>query len=485
MRSLLGLCAADVLLSLLGAGVLMAVGTWDRLPRMSRVGPSLLVGFAASAVALPPLLYAGIAPTPLVVGAIAAIALGAGSALRRRREQRALDASGGGLLAGLIFAVLIAPFVVRAALEPMLKFDAYADWSLKARLIYGHGGLILGAFDPDTLGRLYQAGHREYPLGLPTTEAFAFHMAGGTGSRIVHLQCVLVFVAFAATAWSMLRPRVDAAILGGVLCLLVVAPSLHTQILSTYADVPLACFWALAAVALGLWFAGDGDDRLALATLLAAAALATKQEGLVLDASLFAIALAYGVTRSRRNVPSLALAVGVIVVTALPWQIRVHALGLHDADIAPSGARMARQAGSLPTIVHRLAGELVGARWPAIVPLAVGVALWLAWARRDRLALAFLGVLTAAMIGLAVIYWNARIPVAGLLVQSAERVVTGPVFLAVVTLPLLLDRLARPPGGSTPAQRPDPRPRRAALRMHPGEREQPQRAAALGGERLE
>jgi hypothetical protein len=205
----------------------------------------------------------------------------------------------------------------------------------------------------------------------------------------------------------------------------------------------------------------------------------------VLDASLFAIALAYGVTRSRRNVPSLALAVGVIVVTALPWQIRVHALGLHDADIAPSGARMARQAGSLPTIVHRLAGELVGARWPAIVPLAVAVALWLAWARRDRLALGFLGVLTTATIGLAVIYWNARIPVPGLLVQSAERVVTGPVFLAVVTLPLLLDRLARPPGGSTPAQRPDPRPRRAALRMHPGEREQPQRAAALGGERLE
>jgi hypothetical protein len=485
MSSLLGLCAADAMLSLLGAGVLMAIGTWDRLPRISRIGPALLVGFAASAIVLPPLLYAGIAPTPLVVGALVAAALGAGVALRRRRERRTLDASGGGLVTGLILALLTAPFVVRAAIEPMLKFDAYADWSLKARLIYGHGGLILGAFDPDTLGRLYQAGHREYPLGLPTTEAFAFHMAGGSSSRIVHLQCVLIFVAFAATAWSTLRPRVDPAILGGVLCLLVVAPSLHTQILSTYADVPLASFWALAAVALGLWFAGDGDDRLALATVLAAAALATKQEGLVLDASLFAIAIVYGVTRSRRHAPRLALSAGVVIVTALPWQIRVRTLGLHDADIAPSGARMARQAGSLPAIAHRLADELFGARWPAIVPLALAVALWLAWTRRDRLALAFLGVLATATLGLVVIYWNATIPVPGLLVQSAERVVTGPVLLAVVTLPLLLGRLIRDEGDSAPAQRPDPRARGTALRTVPGQREQPQRAAALGGERLE
>jgi hypothetical protein len=456
--SIVGLLAADIVLSALGAGVLMAIGSWARLARWSRLGPSLLVGFASAAVVLPPLLYVGVSPTPIVVAVLAALSLATGSVLARRRPRIDAAPSGGGLWTALIVAVLLAPFTIRAAFEPILKFDAYSDWSLKARLIYGHGGLLLGAFDPHTLGSLYQPGHREYPLGIPVTEAFAFHMAGSASARIIHLQCLAIFLAFAATAWSLLRPRVDPAILGAVLCLLAVAPSLHTQILSTYADVPLSAVWALAAISLGLWIAGDGADRLAFATVLAAAALAIKQEGLVLDAALVAVAIVFALTTRKRGVlRGLVASAGVAVITAVPWQIRVHSLGLHDADIDPTPSRMAHQAHALPTIVHRLAVELLGTRWPGIVPLAVVAAAWLAWTRRDRMAVAFLALLATSSLGLVFIYWNARIAIAPLLVESAERVVTGPVFLAVVTLPLLLDALAS-------AQRTDAGPGRRARR---------------------
>ena len=287
------------------------------------------------------------------------------------------------------------PLVLRAASEPLVKFDAYADWSLKARLIYGHGGLVLGAFDPHTLGAYYQPAHREYPLGLPTVEAFDFHMAGGADSRVIHLQVVLLFLAFVTTLWSLLRYRVHPAILGSVACLLVAAPSLHTQILSAYADVPMSCLWALAALSL-VPLAGRGPVRTGSpsATLLAAGALATKQEGIVIDTALFAVAaLAVGGRTESPAAAGLAVAAAAVVASGLPWQIRVRTLGLHDADIAPSAARMVHQAHLLPTIVHRLGGELVWTRWPAVVPLAVTVALWLAWTRRDTVALAFLGLL--------------------------------------------------------------------------------------------
>jgi hypothetical protein len=456
VTSLAGLLAANLVLAVMGAGALMAAGTWDRLRPRSRIGPSLLAGFAGAAVLLPPLLYLGVAPTPLVVIALAATALAIGAAVRRRRHAEPPDRAGGGLLAGALVAALVAPLVLRAATEPLVKFDAYADWSLKAKLIYGHGGLILGAFDPHTLGAYYQAAHREYPLGFPTVEAFDFHMAGGADSRVIHLQVVLVFLAFVATLWSLLRYRVHPAILGSVACLLVAAPSLHTQILSAYADVPMSCLWALAALSMCLWLAGDGADRLALGAVLAAGALAMKQEGLVMDAALFAVlALAVGATRDRRRLAGLAVAAGAVVATGLPWQLRVRTLGLHDADIAPSAGRMVHQAHLLPTIVHRLGGELLWTRWPAVVPLAVAVALWLAWTRRDAIALAFLGLLGTTALGLVCIYWNAAIPVQGLLAQSARRVVTAPVLLAVALLPVMLERLARraPVEVARPAER--------------------------------
>jgi hypothetical protein len=444
VTSLAALLAANVVLAALGAGALMAAGTWDRLPPLSRIGPSLVIGFAGAAVLLPPLLYLGVAPTPLVVIALAAAALATGMAVRRTRHPGPLDRAGGGLLVGAIVAALVAPLVVRAATEPLVKFDAYADWSLKAKLIYGHGGLILGAFDPHTLGSYYQAAHREYPLGFPTIEAFDFHLAGGAGSRIVHLQVVLLFLAFVATVWSLLRYRVHPAILAGVACLLIAAPSLHAQILSAYADVPMSCLWALAALSLGLWLAGDGADRLVLATVLAAGALAIKQEGLVMDAALFSIAvLTVGLRRDRGRLIGLAAAASVVVASGLPWQLRVRALGLHDADIAPSAGRMLHQAHLLPTILHRLGGELLWTRWPGVVPLAVAVALWLAWTRRDAMALAFLGLLGTTALGLVFIYWNAAVPVQSLLAESARRVVTAPVLLSVAVLPLMLERLAR------------------------------------------
>lgn len=474
MTSIAGLVAADAILAALGASLLMAFGAWDRLPRWSRPGPALLAGFAAAATVLPPLLYVGVGPTPIVVGALAAVSLAAGAAIRRRAERARPDVSGGGAIAGLVLAVLLVPFSARAALEPVVKFDAYADWSLKARLIYGHGGLILGALDPQTLGAAYQAGHREYPLGLPTTEAFLFHLSGGAGSRVIHLQALAILLAFAATTWSLLRPRVDPAILGACLCLLVVSPSLHTQVLSTYADVPLASLWALAACCLGLWLAGDGGDRLALATLFAAAALAVKQEGIPLDLALYAVALAcVCATRQRARLPGLALSAAVVAASAVPWQVRTRTLGLHDADIDPSAGRMSHQTHTVPSIVHRLAVELLGTRWPGIVPLAIVAALWLVWRQRDRVALAFLALLATSSFALVLIYWNARIPVHGLLVESAERVVLGPVFLAVIALPLLLDRAVRAAAPVlAPPQAADARAWRPTGRPRPRQREQ-------------
>jgi hypothetical protein len=442
VTELLGLAALDLVLAALGAGVLLASGAWDRLAPWSRVGPALFVGLAATTAALGMLVYLGVSPTPAVAALLAGLALVGGLALRPR-PSAPRDPSGGGALAALAVAVLGTPLALRALAEPLVKFDSYSDWSLKARLLYGHGGLLLGALDERSLGPAYAFAHREYPLGLPALEALGFHAAGSASARVVHAQLLVLLGSFAATVWSLLRPRVDPLLLGACLCLLVVAPGLHTQLLAGYADVPLACFWALAALALLLWVLWDGSDRLVLAGVLAAAAAATKQEGGLFGVALLVtVALALVVTRQARRLVPLAVMAGAVLASTLPWRIWVAQHGLHDADIAPGPRRMLDQVGQVPAIVRRLTAELVWVRWPGILPLAVVVALALLVPRSTRLlAATFLAVLGAAFAGLVLVYWNARVGVAGLLQTSAERVVVAPLLLAAVFLPLLLARL--------------------------------------------
>jgi hypothetical protein len=440
--SLLGLAAANVLLLALGAGGLMLSGTWDRLRPLSRIAPALLAGFAIAAAALPPLVYAGLSPTPIVGIALGVLVLGAGVLRGRARAAASAAASGDGLVVFLGAAVVGLPLVVRAAVEPLTRFDAYADWTLKAKLLYGHGGLVAGAFDRQSLSSYYAASHREYPLGLPSVEALDFHFMGGVDPQLIHLQSVLLAAAFAGTVWSLLRPRVSPVILAATLLLLIVAPSLHTQLLAAYADAPIACLWAGSGLAFGLWLLGDGDDRLALGALLAAGALATKQEGIVLDASLLvAVGIALTVRRSAHDLLRFGVAAGCVVATAIPWQVWVRVHRLHDADIAPSASRMVHRASTVPTIVHRLGAELVWLRWPGIVAIAVLAALILIVRQRDWFAAGYLLLLALSMAGIVVVYWNARIPVAGLLTQSAERVITGPVLLSAAALPLLIARV--------------------------------------------
>ncbi|MCU1348255.1 MAG: hypothetical protein JWO56_1285 [Acidobacteria bacterium] len=440
--SLAGLLAANVLLLTLGAGGLMLCGTWDRLAPWSRIAPSLLAGFAIATIVFPPLIYLGLSPTPLVGGACTAFVLGLGMLRRRTTGGGGVDLSGQGAVPFVVALIVSAPLLVRASVEPLTKFDAYADWTLKARILYGHGGLVAGAFDRRSLSALYGASHREYPIGLPSVEALDFHFMGAADSQLIHLQTVLLAAAFAGTVWSLLRPRVPPAILSATLLLFLVAPSLHTELLAAYADAPVACLWAGAGLAFGLWLLGDGHDRLLLGSVLAAGALATKQEGIVLDASLvLVVSLVLVARRSTADACRFGIAIGCVVATAIPWQVWVRAHRLHDADISPSPRRMVERANTVPAIVHRLGAELVGLRWPGIVVLAVLSALILIVRRRDAFAAGFVLLLGLSMSGLVVVYWNARIPIEGLLTQSAERVVTGPVLLCVAALPLLLARV--------------------------------------------
>src|SRR5207247_2173289 len=191
IRGLLGIALALLGLLPLGAGVLLLTRT------PFRVGLAVFTGIAAAMVLLPPLVYLGLAPSIPVVLALGVAALAAGMLFGRRVRERAR-------IEPLPFLVLAAPLVLlaaRGAQKPVDQYDAFANWTLKAKLLYFDRSFASASIAPPV--------HREYPLGLPSLEAYVLHAVGSANVRVAHALFVLFLCVLPPAAWRELRPHVS------------------------------------------------------------------------------------------------------------------------------------------------------------------------------------------------------------------------------------------------------------------------------------
>src|SRR5439155_23118179 len=108
----------------------------------------------------------------------------------------------------------------------------------------------------------------------------------------------------ALLAWAVLRPHVGTWPLTAGLSVLLWMPAARDQALSAYADVPLACLFVSAVLLFG-------GERIALGSVFAAAALATKRDAVAFCVVLYAVTFLAQLV--RREYPRLrALSVSAI-----------------------------------------------------------------------------------------------------------------------------------------------------------------------------
>ena len=187
-----------------------------------------------------------------------------------------------GTPAGWVGTAAFAALLVRAwpafASKPLDDYDAWAIWGVKAKAL-----ALFGWADPS----FFAAGvadplQRAYPLLLPSLEAVAARTMGGFDPRLIHLQFLLLAVAGFAALHALLRDRVPWWLLWPALAALAAAPAFSGQLLTAYADVPLAVFVAAGLLAAARWLDDGAPRTLALATLFFAAAGLTKSEGILI-----------------------------------------------------------------------------------------------------------------------------------------------------------------------------------------------------------
>lgn len=440
IRSLAGILLANACFLAAGLGIVRLLG-W-RLRRS--LGIAYMAGVAAVGVLSTLLLIAGASLRVWQVLVLCAALAALGLVPRERPEDApvpplwriALPA--GGLLGGYL-AVLF----VQCLYQPLNTWDAWSDWTMKARAIVLLGGLKAELF----ANQAYASLHLDYPVLMPSLEATDFRFIGHPDPQVIHVQFWLLLAGFLVAAYELLRDRVPQTLLWPALLLIGTAPGLVENLTSADADMPVAIFVALAAVTAWRHLVTGERRAVWLFGLTAGAALATKVEGEVFVGALFVLLLVF-VLAGRRPLLPLAAALGWCLISIVPWQIWISRHDVHSVTSlrqALSPSFLSSRTDRIGPWLHWLVHQSVNTDWAAILPIAAGVAVAVLLLRRGwPPALFAVVVLLGIFVGLTWGYMVRPLGIQEILQTAGRRTLSTLVLTAAVFLPVLGAGLSRP-----------------------------------------
>jgi hypothetical protein len=465
MRAELAPFAVDVLLALAGLGILLGIGLVPRRPAtmLAALGLAYLTGTAVVSVALIALLTIGVPFTlwTFFVVVFACAGIGAWAWRRRPPDPTSPDRRWWRLpwrswpadvwIVGafvLLFGAFAAVGMASASKMPLGAWDAWSIWARKAQMLSGHDSLV-GEFWTSSS---YSWVHLDYPLLHPVWEALHFRAAGSFETQALLRHVWLLLPAFVWAVAFLLREQVRPLVWAPLLLLVAAAPGVWRQLLTGYADVPLAIFACLGAIALALWLVHQKGGQLALAAIMLAAAVNTKNEGLLVAVALLLVAYAIALAQGLRLRP-LLLAVAAVVAAILPWRIWTAVQGIEGDMPVGKGLtpgflldRTDRVWPAIDALGHQLGDP---DRWLYLLPLAtLVIAASLISGVGRRVAGFYLASMLLICAGLVWSYWISPNPIDWHLDTSVNRVASLPVFVCVAAVVhlsgLLLSTLSRP-----------------------------------------
>ena len=341
-------------------------------------------------------------------------------------------------------AVLGCVVLLLALARPLVSWDSWVMWSLKAKALAATGN-----FDHPVFTAVeYRHTHPYYPPLLPAWQAVAYSISGTLQvAWPLQVQVGSLWLASGAALLLLVNRW-------GVVAVVLVfgwltAPSMLGYVLSGYGDLPMAGFLLLAAV---LWLHGrEADTGPVLpwrnswvpGALLAGAAL-TKQEGLLVGAVVVTALLITPRLALLRN-GFRCVSAWIFLAAGLWWTVTARLLHLENPYLTGNTAAPDPPALSLAERVQMIIVSFVGEsfafeKWFLLVPVILAVLI--ARGPHQRLLAASLGALAA----IAAVYLFTPYDLAWQLNTSAYRVIIVPVGL------LALAAAARPvPDEVTPA----------------------------------
>jgi hypothetical protein len=452
MRVELGPVVANLLLLAAGFGIVNAVGVLAPSLRgvLAVTGLAYLAGVALVMIVGIALLTVGVAFTLPPFTAISLLVAVCGLAARRDwlREFRtprwkkpelhrpSMSVYGWIPLITLTLAGATSVVVLRAVgFRPLSEWDGWSIWTRKAEALFYFGNLSTDFF----ASHAYTFMHADYPILIPVFESIQFRAMGRIDTQSIHAELWLLLVAF-VWALAFVAARDRPPLYWAPLVVIPLVGGIWSQLLTAYADIPMALFLALGIVLLGYWLESARPADLVLGTVFLAAAANTKNEGLIGGAIALVVAtVLVAVRRERTALWQIGAAIAGFVLAVLPWRLWIADHGIaSDVPVAKSfhpGYLADRTDRIWPSVKALYAQILDQSSWSYIVPLAIAISvLALAVPLRRRIAAFYLATGLAFFLSLVWVYWITGVELTFYLATSAYRVVAGLVAIALAAI---------------------------------------------------
>jgi hypothetical protein len=431
-----GLLGANLLILVVGLGALPLLGaarSWREL--LSRCGLAYLCGLVIVGIVSAHLSLVHVSVGWIGLSVLAAAAVATlfwrlhGTTRRGLRRPGWVDVAG-----AAAFIALIVEYARAFRVAPLNRYDAWAIWALKGHALYAFGWA-----DPVVFaGTSYRFANLDYPLLLPSLEAIDFRAMGAFDTRLLHVQFLLFLVAAVLALVALLHDVAPPLVLWASVLALALAPAAFDQLLTAYADLPLALVFGVGVAATGRWVGTNERWSLAIATLCFGGALLTKNEGALVVLAVF-LGL-FVVARQRWR--ALAVAAAVDVALVVPWRIYVGIHHLHDINYSFLNSfdygHIHGRAGVGPIAFRTLGGQMIDpGQWGLLVPIAAAIVVVALVTGPRTLPLFAIIWTVVAWLGLSWIYVISHYEYSYYLDSTKERVVASIVVGLTALTPLM------------------------------------------------
>ena len=237
-------------------------------------------------------------------------------------------------------AVRFALLAAEVASRPLYPWDAWTQWATKARVWYELRGIVPFARADEWWaagGSVYFDASPEYPPTMPLLQVWNCIVIGRWDDALMNAPWWQMAVALALAVYGGLRlleaPAL-AALVGAFLAASLPLANVHVA-LAGYADMPLAAYYAAAALALMRWSRERTARNALVMAVLAIACTQIKNPGWFWAATLVPAAAVVMLPRHGVRISLIAFAAAAFVVAALGrLKVSVFAYRL-DLDFNP------------------------------------------------------------------------------------------------------------------------------------------------------
>jgi hypothetical protein len=422
--------------------------------KLSYLGLAVMAGNAAVAATVTIAAVAGARTDLVTVAAVAATTAGLGLLLPwawsgSRRTPPPVRAP----MPRVVEIAAIAAGTVACAIAALILYGGFRStpWLDDSWFFWVPKGIALDRLGLDP--RLFIPSARyqtlvspDYPLGWSVLLNTGMRLAGKVDIRVVNCELAIVTVAFLGAAlrlmWGLVRPVFAV----GAVALLALSPDFERQSLGGGADLPVAYFVTLFALAAVSWLADGERLDVVLAGLFAAGGLATKNEAGPELVAVFVVLVVFGARAGRARLVALAAACAAAAVTAVPWFAWRQAHGVQDEisfmrgiDPGYLAGRTSRVGPTVSALLHHLFDVRA---WLVIIPLVMLLSLVVLALERRPLVLAPIAVVVVMTAILVWVYWADPLELQYKVGTSVSRSIDAITVLAALACAGLADRAA-------------------------------------------